>query len=135
MRMGHLWHDYLDSLTAAYLGHPYHHPRPRVRVDVQTSKSKIQRTPKKRSKEKSRITKRQLYNYLPVSPLTNGRFAMPYENPLLSQSSIGTTGYPGQAHVNINVVTAKRVQIPVTNKNKRSYKENKRIFTYFIIQI
>ena len=126
MRMGHLWHDYLDSLTAAYLGHPYHHPRPRVRVDVQTSKSKIPRTPKKRSKEKSRITKRQLYNYLPVSPLTSGRFAMPYENPLLSQSSIGTTGYPGQARVNINVVTAKRDQIPVTNKNKRSYKENKR---------
>ena len=119
INMGRLWNDYLNFLSSLYLGHPYHHQRPNVNVDVQTSKSKIPKPGKMKNEKRSRIFKRQLYNYIPISTLTNNRYIIPLANPLLSQSNPGILAHSGQPHVNINVVTGKRNEIPQMNTNKK----------------
>ncbi|XP_032237783.2 uncharacterized protein LOC116618347 isoform X2 [Nematostella vectensis] len=73
-RQSELYKRYLNALYTYYTGSPlFQSKRPRVKVNVQAAKSSI---PKSDKKGKSR-KKRQLLNYIPMSPLITGRYNIP----------------------------------------------------------
>ncbi|KAK3703960.1 hypothetical protein QZH41_014181 [Actinostola sp. cb2023] len=65
---------YLTYLYELYTGELFHHRHPKVSVDVHTSKSDI---PGSKPRDIVVRTRRQLLNYLPVSPLTTGQYHFP----------------------------------------------------------
>ena len=118
------WASYLSSLYNSLLGYPPYqsHHKPRVHVEVQASKSHIPKATKTENKQDvhshAHISKRQLYNYLPESSLTN-HYALP------TAVNYGVPGFPfhrNSPHININVETAKKNGIPSVIKERRSPK-------------
>ncbi|PFX26305.1 hypothetical protein AWC38_SpisGene9031 [Stylophora pistillata] len=118
------WASYLAALYSSFLGYPlYHrHHKPKVRVEVQASKSHIPKVLKTENKHtvhsRAPITKRQLLNYIPESSFTAGHFTLP---PALNY---GMQGIPLQRspRVNINVETTKKNRIPAVKESKGSTK-------------
>ena len=118
------WASYLSALYHNVLGYPpyYSHRKPKVHVDVQASKSHIPKANKMEKKQevhsRPRISKRQLYNYLPNSGLTS-HYTLP------TALNYGVQGFPfhrTSPRININVETAKKNGIPSITKERRSPK-------------
>ena len=116
--------SYLSALYHNVLGYPpyYSHRKPKVHVDVQASKSHIPKANKMEKKQdvhsRPRISKRQLYNYLPNSGLTS-HYTLP------TALNYGVQGFPfhrNSPRININVETAKKNGIPSITKQRRSPK-------------
>ena len=118
------WASYLSALYHNYLGYPLYrsHRKPKVHVDVQASKSHIPKATKMEKKQDShsrpRISKRQIYHYLPDATLTS-HYTLP------TALNYGVQGFPfhrNSPHININVETAKKNGIPSIRKERRSPK-------------
>lgn len=118
------WASYLSALYHNVLGYPpyYSHRKPKVHVDVQASKSHIPKASKMENKQdvhsRSRISKRQLYNYLSNSGLTS-HYTLP------TALNYGVQEFPlhrNSPRININVETAKKNGIPSITKERRSPK-------------
>ena len=109
--------SYLTALYNSYLGYPFYHRhhKPKVHVEVHASKSQIPKATDNKQDVHSRISKRQLYNYLPASPLIANHYPLP------AALNYGIQGFHHNSpHVNINVETAKRHGIPSGIKERRS---------------
>ena len=102
--------SYLTALYNGFLRYPFyrHRRKPKVNVEVHTSKSNIPKAKENIRQVHSRISKRQLDNILPGSTLTENHYAA---------SNYGI--HPYSSPVSINVGTSKRNKIPETNKQKR----------------
>ena len=118
------WASYLAALYNSFLGYPlYHrHHKPKVRVEVQASKSHIPKVLKTENKHtvhsRAPITKRQLLNYIPESSFPIGHYTLP------TALNYGVEGIPFHhtPRVNINVETTKKNGIPAVKEIKGSKK-------------
>ena len=109
--------SYLAALYNGYFGYPFYRPhkKPKVHVEVHASKSQIPKVTENRKYGHSRISKRQLYNFLPRSPVIANHYTLP------AALNYGIQGFhQNSPHVSINVETAKRQGIPSLLKEKRS---------------
>ena len=109
--------SYLAALYNGYFGSPFYgpHKKPKVHVEVHASKSQIPKVKENTKYVHSRISKRQLYSFLPRSPLIENRYTLP------TAFNYGIQGYHHNSpRVSINVETAKRQGIPSWVKEKRS---------------